>query len=91
MKKWLVARVAITEEEIWEALKKVGKDKTLGIDGLPYKVHTRLRLSPMLVPYSTQWLICIKGTIFRRFTIGVVNLLRKKKHGRGMGLVIFGP
>lgn len=31
-------RVGITEEEIWEVLKKVRKNKALGIDSLPYKV-----------------------------------------------------
>lgn len=36
----------IAEEEIWETLKKVGTDKTQGINGLPY---VYLRLSPMFV------------------------------------------
>lgn len=36
--KWLVVRVGMTEEEIWKALKKVRKNKALGIDCLPYKV-----------------------------------------------------
>ena len=38
----------IKEEEIREALKSVGLDKSPGIDGLPYKVY--LRLSHMFVP-----------------------------------------
>lgn len=38
----------IIEEKIWEALKKVGKDKIPGIQGLPYEVY--LRLSPRFVP-----------------------------------------
>lgn len=32
----------IREGEIWEILKKVGKDKSPGINGLPSKVYLRL-------------------------------------------------
>ena len=38
----------IKEDEIQEALKSVGLDKSLGINGLPYEVY--LRLSHMFVP-----------------------------------------
>ena len=38
----------IKEDEIQEALKSVGLDKSPGIDGLPYEVY--LRLSHMFVP-----------------------------------------
>ena len=38
----------IMVEEIWQALKKVGTDKTARINDLPYKVS--LRLSSIFVP-----------------------------------------
>lgn len=73
----------ITEEEIWEALKQVEKDKNLGIDGLPYEGY--LRLSPMFVPLLeilfNHWME--QGTIPQRFTRFVVKLIHKNKHERG--------
>jgi len=80
----------ITEEEIWQALKSVGLEKTPGIDGLPYEVY--LRLSPMLVPLLetiyNNWMR--QGSIPRRFTQGVVKLLCKNKRG-GDGISNFRP
>lgn len=38
----------ITESEIWEALKLVGRDKTLGLDGLSYELY--LGSCPFLSP-----------------------------------------
>ena len=71
----------IKEEEIREALKSVGLDKSPGIDGLPYEMY--LRLSHMFVPLLAtiydNWMR--QGTIPRRFTRGIVKLLRKNKHG----------
>ena len=61
----------IKEEEIRDALKSVGLDKSPGIDGL--------RLSHMFVPLLAtiynNWMR--QGTIPRRFTRGIVKLLRK--------------
>ena len=80
----------ITEDEVREALKTVGKNKTPGIDGLPYEVY--LRLSHMFVPLLTavynNWMK--QGSIPQRFTRGIVKLLRKNKHG-GEGLSNFRP
>ena len=80
----------IKEEEIREALKSVGLDKSPGIDGLPYEVY--LRLSHMFVPLLAttydNWMR--QGTIPRRFTRGIVKLLRKNKHG-GDGINNFRP
>ena len=70
----------IKEEEFREALKSVGLDKSPGIDGLPYEVY--LRLSHMFVPLLAtiydDWMR--QGSIPRRFTRGIVKLLRKNKH-----------
>ena len=80
----------IKEEEIRVALKSVGLDKSPGIDGLPYEVY--LRLSHMFVPLLAttynNWMR--QGTIPRRFTRGIVKLLRKNKHG-GDGISNFRP
>lgn len=38
----------ITESEIWETMELVGRGKTPGLDGLPYKLY--LRQSPNFVP-----------------------------------------
>ena len=80
----------IKEEEIREALKSVGLDKSPRIDGLPYEVY--LRLSHMFVPLLAtiydNWMR--QGTIPRRFTRGIVKLLRKNKHG-GNGISNFRP
>ena len=78
------------EEEIREALMSVGMDKSPGIDGLPYEVY--LGLSHMFVPLLAtiydNWMR--QGTIPRRFTRGIVKLLRKNKHG-GDGISNFRP
>ena len=80
----------IKEEEIREALKSVGLDKSPGNDGLPYKVY--LRLSHMFVPLLAttydNWMR--QGTIPRHFTRGIVKLLHKNKHG-GDGISNFRP
>ena len=80
----------IKEEEIRDALKSVGLDKSPGIDGLPYEVY--LRLSHMFVPLLAttydNWMR--QGTIPGRFTRGIVKLLRKNKHG-GDGISNFRP
>ena len=78
----------IKEEEIRDALKSVGLDKSPGIDGLPYEVYLRLShmFVPLLATIYNNWMR--QGTIPRRFTRGIVKLLRKNKHG-GMGLVTF--
>ena len=80
----------IKEEEIREALKSVELDKSPGIDGLPYEVY--LRLSHMFVPLLAtiydNWMR--QGSIPRRFTRGIVKLLRKNKHG-GDGISNFRP
>ena len=80
----------IKEEEIWDALKSVGLDKSPGIDDLPYEVF--LRWSHMFVlllaTIYNNWMR--QGTIPRRFTRGIVKLLRKNKHG-GDGISNFRP
>ncbi|CAE1178594.1 unnamed protein product [Acanthosepion pharaonis] len=80
----------ITESEIWDALKQVGLDKSPGLDGLPYEVY--LRLSPIFVPLLqliyNHWMR--QGSLPRRFTRGVIKLLRKDKNG-GDGLGNFRP
>ena len=80
----------IKEEEIRDALKSVGLDKSPGIDGLPYEVY--LRLSHMFVPLLAtiydNWMR--QGTIPRCFTRGIVKLLRKNKYG-GDGISNFRP
>lgn len=71
----------ITEEEICEALKKVRKDKTLGINVLHYKVY--LRLLPLFVSMLkvlfNHWME--QGAIPQCFNRCVVKLLCKNKHG----------
>ena len=69
------------EEEIREALKSVGLEKSPGIDGLPYEVYFRLlhMFVPLLATIYDNW--TRQGTIPRRFTRGIVKLLRKNKHG----------
>ena len=80
----------ITEDEIRQALKSVGTDKTPGIDGLPYEVYLRLShmFVPLLATIYNNWLR--QGTIPQRFTRGIVKLLRKNKHG-GDGISNFRP
>ena len=71
----------IKEEEIQRALKSVGLDKSPGIDGLPYEVYLGLSYMfvPLLATIYNNWKR--QGSIPRRFTRGIVNLLRKNKHG----------
>ncbi len=80
----------IKEEEIRVALKSVGLDKSPGIDGLPYEVYLRLShmFVPLLATIYNNWMR--QGTIPRRFTRGIVKLLRKNKHG-GDGISKFRP
>ena len=80
----------IKEEEIRDALKSVGLDKSPGIDGLPYEVYLRLShmFVPLLATIYNNWMR--QGTIPRRFTRGIVKLLRKNKHG-GDGISNFRP
>ena len=70
----------IKEEEIRDALKSVGLDKSPGIDGLPYEVYLRLShmFVPLLATIYNNWMR--QGTIPRRFTRSIVKLLRKNKH-----------
>ena len=80
----------ITEDEVRQAVKSVGLDKSPGIDGLPYETY--LRLSHMFFPllatiYNNRMR---QGSIARRFTRGIVKLLRKNKHG-GDGICNFRP
>ena len=88
--KRLGASVSITESEIWEALKQIGRDKSPGLDGLPYEVY--LRQSPVFVPLLAliynNWMK--QGSIPQRFTRGVIKLLRKKKGG-GDGIDNYRP
>ena len=71
----------IKEEEIPDALKSVGLDKSPGIDGLHYEVYLRLShmFVPLLATIYNNWMR--QDTIPRRFTRGIVKLLRKNKHG----------
>ena len=80
----------ITEDEVREALKSVGLDKSPGIDGLPYEVY--FRLSHMFVLLlATIYNNCMRqGSIPRRFTRNIVKFLRKNKHG-GDGISNFRP
>ena len=80
----------IKEEEIRDALKSVGLDKSPGIDRLPYEVYLSVShmFVPLLATIYNNWMR--QGTIPRRFTRGIVNLLRKNKHG-GDGISNFRP
>ena len=80
----------IKEDEIWEALRSVGLDKSPGIDGLPYEVYLRLShmFVPLLATIYNKWMR--QGSIRRRFTRGIVKLLRKNKHS-GDGISNFRP
>ena len=66
----------ITEDEIWLALKTVGTDKTLRIDGFPNEVY--LRLSDIFV----RFLVTVYNNWIQRFTLSIEKFLRKNKHGR---------
>ena len=77
----------ITEDEVWKAMKSVGLDKSPGINGLPYEVYLRLFV-PLLATIYNNWMR--QGSIPRRFTRGIVKLLRKNKHG-GDGISNFCP
>ena len=67
----------VTECEVRDALKLVGLNKSLGLDGLPYEVY--LRLPHMFVPILTDmfnhWFI--QGAIPGSVTKGVITLLKK--------------
>ena len=74
----------IKEDEIREALKSVT------IDGLPNEVYLTLShmFVPLLATIDNNWMR--QGSIPRRFTRGIVKLLRKNKHG-GDGISNFHP
>ena len=67
----------VTECEVRDALKQVGLNKSLGLDGLPYDVY--LRMSHMFVPILTDmfnhWFA--QGAIPGSVTKGVITLLKK--------------
>ena len=71
----------ITEDEVRKAMKSIGLDKSPGIDGLPYEVYLRLShmFAPLLATIFNNWMR--QGSIPKRFTRFIVNLLRKNKHG----------
>ena len=73
----------ITECEVCDALKQVGLNKLLGLDGLPYEVY--LRMSHMFVPILTDMFdhLFTQGAIPGSVTKGVITLL--KKGGRHVG------
>ena len=67
----------VTECEVRDALKRVGLNKSPGLDGLPYEVY--LRMSHMFVPILTDvfnhWFA--QGAIPGSVTKGVITLLKK--------------
>ena len=66
----------IMEDEVRQALKSVGMDKSPRIDGLPYEMY--LKFSHMVVPLlATIYNWMRQGSIPRRFTGRIVKLLRK--------------
>ena len=74
----------VTECEVRSALKLVGLNKSLGLDGLPYEVY--LRMSHIFVPILTDmfnhWFA--QGAIPRSITKGEIILLKKEgRHVRG--------
>ena len=75
---------AVTECEVYSAMKQVGLNKSPGLDGLPYEVYLRMShmFSPILTNVFNHWLAqeAIPGSI----TKGVVTLLKKGgRHVRG--------
>ena len=70
----------ITEEEIQEALKRVGTDRFPWINGLPYEMY--LRLSHVFVPLlATIYNNSMEpGSILQRFTRGYIEVACKDKH-----------
>ena len=72
------------KEEIREVL------KSPGIDGLPYEVYLRLShiFVPLLATIYDNWMR--QDSISRRFTRGIVKLLRKNNRG-GDGISNFRP
>ena len=74
----------VTECEVRSAWKEVGRNKSPGLDGLPYKVY--LRMSHIFVPVLTDvfnhWLA--QGAFPGTITKGVIRLLKKDgRHVRG--------
>ena len=67
----------VTECEVRDALKRVGLNKTPGLDGLPSEVY--LRMSHMFVPILTDmfnyWVA--QGAILGSVTKGVITLMKK--------------
>ena len=72
----------ITECEVVEALKQVKRNKSPGLDGLPYEMY--LQMSHMFVPILTvmfnHWFN--QGGIPGQVTRGVITLIKK---GKGVG------
>ena len=78
----------ITEDEVRRAMKSVGLDKSPGIDGLPYEVYISHMFVLLLATIYNNWMR--QCSILRRFTRGIVKLLRNNKHG-GDGISNFRP
>ena len=80
----------ITEDEVRKAINSVGSDKSPGLDGLPYEVYLKLShmFVPLLASIYNNWMK--QGSISRRFTRGIVKLLRMNTHG-GDGISNFRP
>ena len=81
----------VTECEVRDALKQVGLNKSLGLDGLPNEVY--LRMSHMFVPILTDvfnhWFA--QGVIPGCVTKGVITLLKKGGQHIGEGLDDYRP
>ena len=67
----------VIECEVRDALKRVGINKSPGVDGLPYEVY--LRMSYMFVPILTDMFnhLFAQGAIPGSVTMGVITLLKK--------------
>ena len=63
--------------EVRDALKQVGLNKSLGLDGLPYEVYLRLLLMfvPILTDMFNHWFI--QGATPGSVTKSVITLLKK--------------
>ena len=67
----------VTECEVRDALKKVGLNKSPGLDGLPYEVYLRMShmFVPILMDMFNHWFT--QGAISGSVTKGVITLLKK--------------
>ena len=72
----------VTECEIIEALKKVGSNRSPGLDGLPYEVYLRMShlFVPILEAVFNHWFD--QGAIPGQVTKGLITLLWKDKEVR---------